>query len=408
MSTTPLSDHIADAPAPLTLEEHLSSPSASTTELPMLLAHLSPALLTSPVTPMLPDLPLVPIDTHPPSHAYTEPSEAEVDIGMIGHDLAMPPGFTMFEWSIPNHHNHGQKIEMPDTTHCWPHYIQFILNTTTHDHYVYATCDNLHQAKYGWVLEVAPFIGCTVPGADNVNLQVLLGNEDQCLKFDIAVNTINDKGVMADTDRLRELALQDEVLTHCKQELLDECKAWRARNAETRAQLTKARVHLCLHPYLNHTALIPNHYHPEAMCMGGVMLTMAVEDTCTRRLQWYTMPQLHDEEHPGNHPTHTPLPFPHQCRLCKQLQPKHTMWDCPSWQDCHYCKGWDHTHNTCPNPPCHDLAIWMDFFSFVIPFLPSPLFPFYHHLCLQFGLSFCDSWLLTQAVLLWLTLGHWS
>lgn len=58
-----------------------------------------------------------------------------------------------------------------------------------------------------------------------MNLQVLLGNENQCLKVDIAVNTINDKGVMADTDRLRELALQDEVLTHCKQELLDECTA---------------------------------------------------------------------------------------------------------------------------------------------------------------------------------------
>lgn len=97
LSTTPLSDHIADAPALLTLEECLSSPSASTTELPMLLAHLSPALLTSPVTPMLPDLPLVPINTHPPSYAYTGPSEAEVDIGMIGHDLAMPPGFTMFD-----------------------------------------------------------------------------------------------------------------------------------------------------------------------------------------------------------------------------------------------------------------------------------------------------------------------
>lgn len=52
-----------------------------------------------------------------------------------------------------------------------------------------------------------------------------MGNENQCLKVDIAVNTINDKGVMADTDRLRELALQDEVLTHCKQELLDECTA---------------------------------------------------------------------------------------------------------------------------------------------------------------------------------------
>lgn len=42
---------------------------------------------------------------------------------------------------------------------------------------------------------------------------MLLGSEDQCLGVDIALNTINDKGLTADTDRLRELALDDVVLT---------------------------------------------------------------------------------------------------------------------------------------------------------------------------------------------------
>ena len=50
MSTTPLSERIEDAPAPLSLADHLSSP--------------SPSLHTSPITE---ELPLVPINTRPPS-----------------------------------------------------------------------------------------------------------------------------------------------------------------------------------------------------------------------------------------------------------------------------------------------------------------------------------------------------
>ena len=218
MSTTPLSEHIENAPSPLPLADCLSSPS------PM--SHVSPTAE---------EVPLAPIDTRPLSRAYTEPSEAEVDIGMIGHDLATPSGFSMFGRTIPNHHNYGQKIEMPDATFCWPHYIQFVVDTTTHNHYVYATCDDLQHVKYGWVLEAAPFTGCTLPGVDETDLQILLGSEDQHLGVDIALNTINDKGVMADTDRLRELAVDDIVLPRCEWELADERASWRVRNAETRA-----------------------------------------------------------------------------------------------------------------------------------------------------------------------------
>ena len=135
---------------------------------------------------------------------------------MMGRDLSTPQGFSMFVRAIPNHHNYGQKIEMPDGTHRWPHYIQFVVDTTTHNHYMYATRDDLHRVKYGWVLEAAPFIGCTAPDVNETNLQLLLGSEDQQLGVDIALNTINDKGVTADTDRLRELALEDMVLTQCE------------------------------------------------------------------------------------------------------------------------------------------------------------------------------------------------
>ena len=78
---------------------------------------------------------------------------------------------------------------------------------------MYATRDDLHRVKYGWVLEATPFTGCTSPGVDKTDLQVLLGLEDQHLGVDIALNTINNKGVTADTDWLRELAMEDVVLT---------------------------------------------------------------------------------------------------------------------------------------------------------------------------------------------------
>ena len=54
--------------------------------------------------------------------------------------------------------------------------------------------------------------------------------------------------------------MEDIVLTQREWELADERTHWRARNVETRVRLTKARVHSRIHPYLNHTTLIPDHY----------------------------------------------------------------------------------------------------------------------------------------------------
>ena len=241
MSTLSLSERIDGAPSPLTLAECLAE---------------SPSYIPS--SPITVEEVLVPIDTCPPSRAHSEPSEAEVDIGMIGRDLATPAGFRMFDRTDPNHHHYGQKIDMPDSTSRWPHYIQFIVDTDTHNHYVYATRDDLRRVKYGWVLEAAPFVGCTSPGVNETNLQILLGLEDQRLGVDIALNTINDKGVTADTDRLQELAMEDVDLTRREHELANERMRWRARNAKTRGWLIKAKVHSRIHPYLNHTALIPD------------------------------------------------------------------------------------------------------------------------------------------------------
>ena len=147
MSTTPLSEHIENAPSSLPLADHLSSPTPSA---PLSLAERladDPHYILD--SPALTEEVLVPIDTRPPSRAHSEPSEAEVDIGMIGRDLATPAGFSMFDRTDPNHHRYGQKIDMPDSTSRWPHYIQFIVDTDSHNHYVYATRDDLRRAKYG-------------------------------------------------------------------------------------------------------------------------------------------------------------------------------------------------------------------------------------------------------------------
>jgi hypothetical protein len=86
------------------------------------------------------------------------------------------------------------------------------------------------------------------------------------------------------------------------------------------------------------------------MRTGGVTLDTALEDTRREGLRWFTMPQLHDEELPGNRPQNRPVPIPHRCRLCRQRNPDHTIWDCPSKKDCFYCEGRNHTHDKCPNP----------------------------------------------------------
>ena len=347
MSTTPLSERIADIPSSLPLADCLSDP---TPPVPLSLAErLADDPLYIPSSPVTTEEMLVPIDTRPPSRAHSEPSEAEVDIGMLGRDLATPAGFSMFDRTDPNHHRYGQKINMPDSTSWWPHYIQFIVDTDCHNHYVYATRDDLRRIKYGWVLEAVPFTGCTSPGVDETNLQVLLGSEDQRLGVDIALNTINDKGVTADTDRLQEAAMEDVDLTRREQELAEERTRWRVRNAEVRSRLIKARVLSRIHPYLNHTALISDYYRPETMCTRGVTLATAISDTREHSLWWHTMPQYHDDDAQASRSS-WPTPFPHHCRLCHQLQPKHTVWNCPARRDCHYCRGHNHLSENCNNP----------------------------------------------------------
>ena len=147
--------------------------------------------------------------------------------------------------------------------------------------------------------------------------------------MDIALSTINDKGVTADTDRLRELAKEDIQLTRHEHNLAQERNHWRVSDAATRDRLINARVHSRIQPYLRHTALVPNHYRPETLRTGGVTLATVVADTRQHNLRWHTMPQYHDDDTQASRSSR-PTPFPHRCRICRQRQPRYTVWDCPA------------------------------------------------------------------------------
>ena len=103
--------------------------------------------------------------------------------------------------------------------------------------------------------------------------------------------------------------MEDVNLTRREHELTEECTRWRVRNAEIRRHLFQARVHSCIHPYLNHTALIPNQDRPETMRTGGVTLATAISDTHERNLRWHAMPQYHDDDGQASRSS-KPTPFP--------------------------------------------------------------------------------------------------
>ena len=85
------------------------------------------------------------------------------------------------------------------------------------------------------------------------------------------------------------------------------------------------------------------------MRTGGVTLATAISDTHECSLRWHAMPQYHDDDAQASRSSR-PTPFPHRCRLCHQLQPKHMVWTCPARWDCHYCRGRDHLSENCNNP----------------------------------------------------------
>ena len=192
-----------------------------------------------------------------------------MDIAEFGQDLTTPPGFVLFDRSNPNHHRYGQKLLAVDGVFRWPHHIKFAFNEDTHTHYVVEGRSDIGPVNYGHLLEAEPYCGVSLEGVDDTQLGILLGDEEQRLRTDIVLNTINDKGVTADVDKYRHLHEEQEEFRVREQELARDRHRNQTNIRETTERLIAARTRSRMHPYLTSAALIPDAYRPSTMRTGG-------------------------------------------------------------------------------------------------------------------------------------------
>jgi len=294
------------------------------------------------------------IDTNSPSRSSTEPAFAELDVILYGRDFSTPDGYSRFDRSDPNHHQQGAKIPMPDGTERWPHYIKFAFDYVAHSHYVLGLRDDLDDSNtpYGWPLKATPFIGPPIPHPNNNDLTIFDETQPHALAVDISLFALDDKGVTADVDRLRDLPFEEVELNHREEQLNKDRLRWHAKKKEVRQRLVAAQAITRLHPYLKGNAPIPDTYRPQSLRKGGVPISTILQDSTAHHLHWLPMPQLHDEELPGNNPSTTkkPRPIIRRCRICNKTNPSHNTWTCPEKEKCMYCGTSRHRHWNCPNP----------------------------------------------------------
>ena len=203
------------------------------------------------------------IDTRP-STPETDPLNADLDLAEFSKDYSTPEGFVVFDCTIPDHHRYGRKFVTPDGTLRYPHYIKFAISHINHRHYVYGARDDINNARttYGWPLQARAFIGPSPSGNHAVDPEVLVGDEEQQVRVDIALLELQDKGVAADVDLYHQLVPQEESIRLHEVELKREKELWAICHQEVRDHLRHSRVMERLHPYLAGSAtnpLTPHH-----------------------------------------------------------------------------------------------------------------------------------------------------
>ena len=112
----------------------------------------------------------------------------------------------------------------------------------------------------------------------------------------------------------------------------------------SRREFTRISILTLITPHLSPTIIAP-----KPCALGALLWPQPISNTHECSLRWHTMPQYHDDDAQASCSSKA-TPFPHRCCLCKQLQPRHTVWDCPARKDCHYCKGRNHLSENCNNP----------------------------------------------------------
>ena len=307
-TSSALIDHIGSPPTPLALSDRLgpAPPQPSQTPPPL---PPSPPLSPQPVF----------IDTRP-STPETNPLNTNLDLAEFGRDYSTPEGFVVFNRTIPDHHSYGRKFITPDGTLHYPHYIKFVIDRVHHQHYVFGARDDINNARtnYGWPLQARAFIGPSPQGNHAIDPDVLVGDEEQQVRIDVALLELKDKGVAADVDLYRQLVPQEESIHQQEIELQRKKDLWAIRHQEVKDRLRRSCIMERLHPYLSSSALVRDtHYQsPDSPPLPNVTLDVATQLCLQHNICIVHLPQLHDEPTPGNRPNRCPLPHPIRCRKC--------------------------------------------------------------------------------------------
>ena len=378
-----LSSRIEDAPAPLTLEQRLSSSDEDAFE--------TPENMSAPNSP--PPLPIPPPAT-PPVTAPSTPSpiitptisddtiSARMD---WGEGLPPPFGFEYYDKTNPWHQLYRFEVPQENGTKKPPHYIKFQFeiyprpdrcpsHTTVVDRYPGNT-----PIPYGEPLhaKLPPGDFPTIPGVDDSDLVFLSPTNPNFQAVDVAMDALADPGANADIHVLRHLADRHTALQLHERELAQAKYDLRSQWTSVTGQLTRARIPTHLHPYLQGTATIPNPTNQsQRAASSGVPIADILNDVIPMPPTWLEMPHLHDKEDTlavaewlrftnakklhRSRTTHT-QPHSHitittsgtdvySCAKCGVGV--HPPFHCPK---CMYCGKTGHSHVNCwyPHTLCH-------------------------------------------------------
>ena len=320
-----LEERITDTPSPLPLLERISEPEE---EKPFQTPPGTPGGTTTDHSP--------PFTSPPPF-----PSVHALPIASpLSMDTICPDGYEVYNpRRFPNHAKYGQKIVIDLEESVDLDLIKFEHNYVDHQHYVMAVtrCTNLPTDPYGWPLQATEFIGPSVEDVDKTDLTSFHTNHADQNLVDIGLYNINNRGLIADVDRLWGFEEEQVNLLERQRRLEHDKMMWGLRVGPVCNQLIKAKARSCLQPYLiDHDARIfepnPAIPHPADWPVeaGIVSQTISIQDALQLMEEghcWLPRPWYHDEAGLGSTTMH------------------HLMVSC-----CIYCLSRDHSIMYCPHP----------------------------------------------------------
>lgn len=193
-----------DVPSPLPLLERISEPGE---EESFQTPPVTPGDTTSDHTP--------PPFTSPPLFPSTTvlPTASP-----LGPDIICPDGYEVYNpQHFPNHAKYGQKIVIDLKESVDPDSITFEHNYVDHQHYVMAVTRQATPPTdpYGWPLQAVEFIGPSIEHVEETDLTPFHNNHTDHNLINISLYNIDDRGLIADVDRLRGFEEEQVNLLEC-------------------------------------------------------------------------------------------------------------------------------------------------------------------------------------------------